>query len=500
MSPVVRPFRAALLVLLAAGSFHLAFANSALSALVLVYLGCLFELRHLPTARQAFWVGFLVGAGVYVPQMGFLWSIFHLAAVPLWSILALFHGLTVLLFRGAQQRLGTRAAVVLAPVVWCGVEYLRSEWWWLRFSWFSVGSVFDGPPALLLRSVGVYGVGGVLMAVSAGFLGWAWPRWRRRALVGAVGFLLAWTAWSWGMAGRPVGSPPPLRSPIPVAGVQLEFPGLPEVLITLERLRQTHPEAELILLSEYTFDGPVPDRVKSWCQRHRKWLVAGGKAVIADPRPPSLRDRFLQRFGVSLAADSGSERFFNTAFVVSPQGEIVFSQAKSVPIQFFKDGEPASGQQVWDSPWGRVGIAICYDASYRRVMDGLIRQGAEVLLIPTMDVETWGAYEHGLNARMARVRALEYGMPLFRVASSGISQLIDARGVETATAPVPGLGELIAGRLEVRQVARGVPWDAFVAPTCTIASGGLALFLAVPASRRRRETGVPPTVTPPPVS
>jgi hypothetical protein len=95
---------------------------------------------------------------------------------------------------------------------------------------------------------------------------------------------------------------------------------------------------------------------------------------------------------------------------------------------------------------------------------------------------------------------LEYGMPLFRVASSGISQLIDARGVERATARVPGSGELIAGRLEVRQGASGVPWDSWLAPACTVVCGGLAVFLAVPRGRRRADPGMVPPVTPPPAS
>jgi hypothetical protein len=47
--------------------------------------------------------------------------------------------------------------------------------------------------------------------------------------------------------------------------------------------------------------------------------------------------------------------FHNTAFVVGPDGDVIFEQAKSVPIQFFNDGRPATSQRLWDSPWGRIG-------------------------------------------------------------------------------------------------------------------------------------------------
>jgi apolipoprotein N-acyltransferase len=114
-----------------------------------------------------------------------------------------------------------------------------------------------------------------------------------------------------------------------------------------------------------------------------------------------------------------------------------------VPIQFFKDGLPAPEQKVWDSPWGKIGICICYDLSYTRVTDALVRQGAQMLIVPTMDVDTWGHHQHELHARIAPVRAAEYGVPIFRVASSGISQGVEKTGRVQSSAPFPGEGETI---------------------------------------------------------
>ncbi len=51
----------------------------------------------------------------------------------------------------------------------------------------------------------------------------------------------------------------------------------------------------------------------------------------------------------------GTNNYYNTAFVVGTNGEIVFKQVKSVPIQFFRDGLPAPEQKVWNSPWGKIG-------------------------------------------------------------------------------------------------------------------------------------------------
>lgn len=479
--------KAALLALGAVATFQLAFTFAPLCWLVLAYLGCLFALRQVATARQAFYIGMAVGLGVFVPQMAFLWTIFGPAAIPLWLILACFHGLFLLLLNRVKVRLGTKWAVWLAPVLWCGIEFFRSEVWWLRFAWFTAGGTVAEHIGGLSLVAGIYGWG--LLALSSVSIWMSLLKSRMPPTSRAIAVSLVVV--TFGLLGGPFQSSRqngPAFKKIKVAGIQLEFPGPPEVLVALDKLAKAHPEAELLLLSEYTFDGSVPDSVKKWCQRNHKWLVAGGKEQAGEQGSGGAGGLNGLRSPaplLPLSPASSGERYFNTAFVISTNGEVVFTQAKSVPIQFFKDGEPALSQRVWDSPWGKLGIAICYDVSYRRVMDELIRQGAQALLIPTMDVEQWGEHQHRLNARMARLRAAEYGVPIFRVASSGISQVIRANGSEAATASFPGPGEMIAGELHVRR-GGSLPLDRWLAPACTVGTGFVMAWLGVLAWRDRR--------------
>jgi apolipoprotein N-acyltransferase len=174
--------------------------------------------------------------------------------------------------------------------------------------------------------------------------------------------------------------------------------------------------------------------------------------------------------------------------VIGPTGEIVFQQAKAQPIQFFKDGLPAPQQKVWDSPWGRVGICICYDLSYTHLLDRLARQGAQAILVPTMDVEEWGLYQHRLHARVAPMRAAEYRVPVFRLASSGISQLAGPGGELAQTKEFPGMGEVLAGTLRLAGAARR-PLDRWLVWPAVVFSGGIAVlgfWLALTEGRRRR--------------
>ena len=112
-----------------------------------------------------------------------------------------------------------------------------------------------------------------------------------------------------------------------------------------------------------------------------------------------------------------------------------------------KDGLPARQQQLWDSPWGKIGLGVCYDDSYSRVTDELIRQGAQALIFPTMDIADWGEAQHLLHGRVAPMRAAEYGVPIFRVCSSGISQFVDGTGRVLSSAPFPGDGAMLAAEM-----------------------------------------------------
>ncbi|PYK62331.1 MAG: hypothetical protein DME21_06700 [Verrucomicrobia bacterium] len=240
---------------------------------------------------------------------------------------------------------------------------------------------------------------------------------------------------------------------VQVAGLQLEFPAESELLAALDEFAQKHPRVELVVLSEYSLQRPPSEEFKEWCRRYQRYLIVGGKDFVSD------------------------DKFYNTVFVVDPNGEVAFRQAKSVPVQFFADGLPAREQRLWNSPWGKIGFCICYDLSYRRVADRLVQFGAQAIVVPTADEMSWGEREHRLHARVAPTRAAEYATPIFRVSSSGISQLIDARGRVLATAPFPGQGAIIEGRLELGRPGH-LPLDHWLAPLSALVTAAIILWLS----------------------
>jgi apolipoprotein N-acyltransferase len=441
----------------AVAAFHLAYIFEPLAFLVGASLFLFILFSRDVTRRRAFYGGIAIGMAMYGPQLYFFWGIFSVFAVVLWLILAFWVGVFMLIANVLFNKYGAIRTAILLPFLWTGIEYFRSELYTLRFTWLTPGLAFAHAPWKLgMHWIGVYGIGFLLMVCAAivSMLG------KKKAIAAGIILFAALALVS------NFGSPPgtdAMKSTGPItAGIQLEFPSFDTVLSHLEKTRAANPDIELFVLSEYTFFGPVPEKIRNWCREKKKYLVAGGQ----------------DWFG------KGKNDFYNTAFVIGPDGEVVFKQVKCVPIQFFADGAPAKEQKLWDSPWGKIGICICYDFSYTRVVDRLVGMGARILIVPTMDTVEWGEHEHKLHARIATVRAAEYGVPVWRVGSSGISQYVADNGVVRCTAPFPGQEETLIACIETGYKG-SLPLDRYLAPLASLITGLTIAWLLIMAAGKK---------------
>ena len=450
--PSVKPIgwiKSFLWLVIATACFHAAYASirhPAAGLLIFGYALGLVRLADQPTVRRAFYFGLVTGFFCYAPQLFFIWDLFGPAAIVLWLVLAFWIGLFTAIVCGCIRRWGKSKVWWLIPVVWTGIEYFRSELYYLKFSWLNIGYAlpiqFSGVGT---SRIGMYAAGFAVIGIAAAY---PYRFVRRRTtfewfLIFTILIIILATLFPADYRSAP-------RSRLSIVGVQLEFPNENILPMSLNHALAKNPDAQIFVLSEYTLEGPVPDSLKDWCREHSRFLVIGGEVLL------------------------GTTNFYDTAFVVGTNGDVVFQQVKCVPIQFFKDGLPAKEQKVWNSPWGKIGLCVCYDLSYTRVADGLVRQGAQLLIVPTMDVEAWGRHEHELHARVAPVRAAEYGIPIFRLASSGISQAVTGDGKVIAQAPFPGSADIIGAELPLS--SRGsLPLDRYLAPVCV----GITAFVTV---------------------
>ena len=143
---------------------------------------------------------------------------------------------------------------------------------------------------------------------------------------------------------------------------------------------------------------------------------------------------------------------------------------------------PGPGPELMDlGPAGRALPLICYEAVFPRNLRGTERP--DWLLQSTNDAwfgERIGPFQHFAQARL---RAIETGLPLARVANTGISAMVDAHGRITAALPMGQMGALDAalpGALPPTPYTRigDLPWYAGL-------SLGMALLIAAGGFGRR---------------
>lgn len=114
-------------------------------------------------------------------------------------------------------------------------------------------------------------------------------------------------------------------------------------------------------------------------------------------------------------ARDGQGAFFNTCYVFSPHGQCIAKYRKMhlfdveyQGIQAFRESDTfSSGQEiiVFDTPFARVGVAICYDLRFPELFRAMADRGASLIVVPAAFNLVSGPAHWEL---LARARALDY--------------------------------------------------------------------------------------------
>ncbi len=129
------------------------------------------------------------------------------------------------------------------------------------------------------------------------------------------------------------------------------------------------------------------DAMRDAARRHRVWLVPGTLPI---------RD----------VAPDGRARTRNRAPLIAPDGRTGF-QDKTVMTRFESESwNIAAGDSpgVFDTPWGRIGLCICYDIEFPALARAQVEAGAWLILAPSCTDTMAGFNRVRLSAR---ARALE---------------------------------------------------------------------------------------------
>jgi predicted amidohydrolase len=199
---------------------------------------------------------------------------------------------------------------------------------------------------------------------------------------------------------------------------------------------------------------PVLAALREVAQETGAWLLIGSLAIDLSREPGIPEDE---------------RRLANRSFLIDASGAVV---ARYDKIHMFDvdlaGGEsyresnafrPGSRAVLAETPWGVLGMSVCYDLRFPQVYRGLAQAGADFLAIPSaFTVPTGKAHWHVLM----RARAIETGCFVFAPAqwgehaegrrTYGHSLIVDPWGEVLADAG-EGVG-IVSARIEVAAIAK----------------------------------------------
>lgn len=427
-------------------------------------LGWLFGLSHFTLTNN--WIATAFTYQAEMPKvLGWL-------AVPLLSLyLAVWPGFAAGLAKVLARRGGLIRFGFAFGATWVLGEWFRS-WVFTGYPWAPLSLILLGPfnrpgAAMLLPWSGSYALSGMVVLAAAVFCALLLARrWMGAALLAAA--VIALMVWPAGKA-RQGTLPFTLVQPnIPQSEINdpSKFESQFRRLASLSRKRRDVAR-RVILWPE----GAIPDYLRSgYPQRYYDDLTAMGDPAFARRRIAAAAGQgglmLLGAIDLKIGGNPNYPRAigaYNAITAIDDKGAILggYHKAHLVPYGEYLpmrslleplglsrlvagslDFIPGPGPRTLDfGPYGKAGMQICYEIVFSgHVVDENHRP--QYIFNPSNDgwFGDWGPPQHLAQARM---RAIEEGLPVLRATTSGISAVIDARGVVRTH-----LGRDVAGRID----------------------------------------------------
>ncbi len=355
--------------------------------------------------------GIVFGLVFYIGSLHWLYNIFGVSGIFLLLLMSIYPYLFCHLFNYLYNKFNKKILIIFLPAsLWTAIEYIKSEAWWLKFSWMNLGySQHNFLPALQFAGIlGQYGLTFLILIVNS-IIVYILVNRNNRIIIAksiiSLALIITFVL-SYGFIQLKNTYSPDIN----VALIQDESS---DFSIFKELISEIDTDVDFIVLPEYALREYLDDNtdrlneIKKITKQHDSYLIVGSKDRASDEQDPE---------------------FYNTAYMFNPDGDIAGRFYKMNPIQFFDDGNSGKEYFVSETEYGKVGIFICYDTDYSFVARNTVKNGAELLLVPTYDPIEWGVLEHKQHSSMTSVRAVENGRFIAKTSTSGISQIIDPNG------------------------------------------------------------------------
>jgi len=188
-------------------------------------------------------------------------------------------------------------------------------------------------------------------------------------------------------------------------------------------------------------------------QRDRARMLRALKPLDQDPFVQGVRKLARELnvwilIGSALVA-SGSDKAANRAVLVNADGDIVSTYDKLHMFDVdlpngdrYRESalyEPGQDARIVQTPWGKLGLTICYDMRFPQLYRALAKAGAGIIAVPAAFTRPTGEAHWSV---LMRARAIENGAFVLAPAQGGFHE--DGRGTYGHSMIVAPWGEVLA--------------------------------------------------------
>jgi len=428
----------------------LAFSPYDYPVIAILSLAWLFYTVLNSTTKHAGFFGYVFGFGMFGVGVNWLHISINLfggvnlaGALIITFILVAFLSLYPALVAFVYQRLfakkGLFAFVIVMPMLWVVSEWLRS-WIFTGLPWLNIGySQIDTPLSSLAPVLGQYGVSWFIALISALLVAlFLTPRLVKITLVGVL-----FTAWLGLNALGDIHWTTDKNADISVALVQGAIPQemkwRPEqrqkTLDLYLSLSEEYQDSQLIIWPE-TAIPVLHHQAQNFLQQlATKARNQNSDYVVGIP----FKDLDTNKFYNGIAVIGSSNDTYYKRHLV-PFGEYLPFDAwlrpvldlMKIPMSDFTPGP--NKKPVIHAAGEIIGVSICYEDVFgEEVIEAL----PEATILVNISNDAWfgdsiAPHQH---LQMARMRALETGRYMLRSTNTGVSAIINEKGVITASSP-----------------------------------------------------------------
>jgi nitrilase len=163
---------------------------------------------------------------------------------------------------------------------------------------------------------------------------------------------------------------------------------LPETFVLMGKQEQ-----ERLAIAETAGDGPIQQFLQQQAQKYKVWIVAGTIPIRSDDPDHAYATSFLYNAQGEVVARYDKIHLFDAMV-----GENRDTYTESAATK------PGAQPVVVDTPFGRLGMSVCYDLRFPELYRRLSEAGAQILVVPSAFTEITGTAHWEV---LLRARAIE---------------------------------------------------------------------------------------------